>query len=1466
MADRIDELYIQIESDSSIATKAIGKLVSSLKVLKKELGSGFNASVMNSAVKSFDNVKAKMRDISKDSSLDKMAEKVQKATTIKTESLDKFKASLKGLKADIKIPDTFSGVEKQLNDLLPKYEQLIERQKKAISLNKGEEPNSKAYRSLLYDIEMVLAKQKELSKARLEMSKVDAARTTPTPKKDYIPDEKIFGGSDSPDTLAKIAKMYETIGEKAEKASKSTEKVNKVPVDDPSTRLAEFIEKKTSNLKEDFSARIAEITKMAAKNVEKNFDLSDTIKRSESSLDSLRTRLNSTKESLQQAFDLSRVKEGSDAWEAYQYKIAAVSEKIKLVEENLKAMQDQNAKLDVSGIIADGLDKAAKNVGEVFRQASENIDKNFKVPSSIRELERLIPSLEKKLATLNENLQKDVDQGKVEEGSKAWDNYAYKIGMVNSKLDITRKKLSELRLLERQLQEADVAPTADTKSTAEPTKDITTKSLAATVSFTALSKVVGNFSKTLDRMSGKMAGVLTSLYAPLRHVLAEYKSKLGQIGNIFKTLANVVEKATNKIRVKWNNLVHSFSKMVMRRALYAVLTTINDAMGSLANFAGVTGQKFNAAMSDMAANARYAGANIVAAFSPLVNSIAPMIDVLVDKMVQAITVMNQFFAALTGQSVYVKAKKVVTDYAESVKKATKAQKDLVLGIDELNINNPDKNNEGGAGAEGDLYEWEEAPVLNSIKEFADKVKGIFDKLFDPLKKAWDKAGDYVISGFKYMVSEIGKLAAAIGEDFLTMWQEDATVKIFENILGIIGDIEYTIGNLARNFREAWQENNTGLEIFRNMRDILGILIEHVRNVTKYMKDWSETVDFRPMLTSFNSMLESLKPVADFIGGVFEDVMENVVIRYIDWMIEDGIPHLNNTIASIADAFDWQKMRTDMQPVEEAFANLAIAIHEGTVNALGNLGQALAGITNTETFTKFMENIARIINLIDAELVEKVLTALGNCILDIAGALVEFGGSEDFTNFLGKVKEYLDSLTVEDIENIIKGLAIAIASFNFASFVGSGVSNAIKFLTAASSLSGAGGISTLASSLLGLGEGVVILGGVVLHLKALVDVFKDIKKAIKDGNLPSLIGNVAEAIFRILNPAASAGIELWKFILQVTGLGDKIKETWEKVKQTLAPVKEWFKNNITDPVARFFSDLWENIKTIWGKVASWFNENVIEPIVSFFEGFKTRVDQVFEGLWILVKAVWIVASNWFKENVTDPIAEKFSDIKESICTYFNDTWEAIKEAWGAISEWFGTNVVDPLVEVFSPIVDKITEIFGNVWSGIKEGAAACFNGIIGLIEGAINGIIDSINGWLQFFNDIVGWAAGITGDSWGGVSLLDHISINRVEWKANGGFLGSPKSYSLFGMGENGIPEILGTVGGRSAVAGGEEITGIRDQVYESGIAEQALLGQAISLLQVIADKDFNVDLDGRSMVTALNSRSTRNGYSMATIS
>lgn len=59
-------------------------------------------------------------------------------------------------------------------------------------------------------------------------------------------------------------------------------------------------------------------------------------------------------------------------------------------------------------------------------------------------------------------------------------------------------------------------------------------------------------------------------------------------------------------------------------------------------------------------------------------------------------------------------------------------------------------------------------------------------------------------------------------------------------------------------------------------------------------------------------------------------------------------------------------------------------------------------------------------------------------------------------------------------------------------------------------------------------------------------------------------------------------------------------------------------------------------------------------------------------------------------------------------------------------------------------------------------------------------------------------------------------------------------------GENGIPEMAGTIGGKTAVAGGAEITGIKDAVYNTSQQEIELLRQQNELLQGILNKKFGI--------------------------
>mgnify|MGYP004471785719 FL=1 len=86
--------------------------------------------------------------------------------------------------------------------------------------------------------------------------------------------------------------------------------------------------------------------------------------------------------------------------------------------------------------------------------------------------------------------------------------------------------------------------------------------------------------------------------------------------------------------------------------------------------------------------------------------------------------------------------------------------------------------------------------------------------------------------------------------------------------------------------------------------------------------------------------------------------------------------------------------------------------------------------------------------------------------------------------------------------------------------------------------------------------------------------------------------------------------------------------------------------------------------------------------------------------------------------------------------------------------------------------------------------------------------------------------------------IPKISIPRFD---TGGYV--PSRYTMIMAGENGVPEIAGTVGGKTAVAGGVEITGIKDAINATAQQEIALLKQNNQLLQGILEKEFGITSD-----------------------
>lgn len=322
----------------------------------------------------------------------------------------------------------------------------------------------------------------------------------------------------------------------------------------------------------------------------------------------------------------------------------------------------------------------------------------------------------------------------------------------------------------------------------------------------------------------------------------------------------------------------------------------------------------------------------------------------------------------------------------------------------------------------------------------------------------------------------------------------------------------------------------------------------------------------------------------------------------------------------------------------------------------------------------------------------------------------------------------------------------------------------------------------------------------------------------------------------------------------TGLWDGISKGVEDVSIIIEAVwitvTTWIDENVIQPISSFFTGLWEGINSVWNNVATWFNTNVIQPIVNFFSPAIEAVKNFFIGLWNNIKGIWNNVATWFSTNVITPVVNFFSNAVDNIKNFFTNLWGNIKNIWSNVSNWFNTTVIQPVVNFFSTAIDKIKGFFSGLWDGIKKAGINTINSLAGTVENIINGVIDSINFFIEKFNSVGKWASGVTGRDFNFVNEIQHISVPRMY--AEGGF---PED-GLFFANHN---ELVGQFSnGKTAVANnGQIVEGISQGVESANEEQNSLLREQNRLLRMLLEKRSTIDVT--TITNAMSRKNQRDG-------
>ena len=484
-----------------------------------------------------------------------------------------------------------------------------------------------------------------------------------------------------------------------------------------------------------------------------------------------------------------------------------------------------------------------------------------------------------------------------------------------------------------------------------------------------------------------------------------------------------------------------------------------------------------------------------------------------------------------------------------------------------------------------------------------------------------------------------------------------------------------------------------------------------------MIGWADSMNFSPLLESFELLTRKMVKLADFLGGIFEDIMIEGVLKYIKFLIEDAIPHLQETLAEIIDTFNFNALREKLRPLWSAIEEVLEQIHTGVTNTIGNLGKEIARFTNSEEFTDFLQRIVDILNLITAERVEKILTGIGKGILAIAKSIIKFINSEPFMKFLQAIADWIDNHSVDQIAGILEKIANAILLFKFGAFATEKIAGFLKFFAAIKALQdlatiasgfkelGAGmeGAASGAGALAVAGEGLLIVFGEVVGILALKGEFELIKDAtyrLSEGVetlsdkfkvlaeiLGGLhLGNFASNILGPVGILASKLLELSGIMngLSASNFESVMDAVLTKGDTTVAMVKDWFSSVTADVQqnVQTWTDTIRNLTQDEGDLANY--SQTLETLESAFRGTT--------DMTVLSSKI---------------LTQKYQDMTTAIDNYVMQSTDALKKELEDNREYYeskGKNVDDMIAKIDKQAEEEM-QIYQKTQEAVNNSAKA-----------------------------------------------------------------------------------------------------------------------------------------------------------------
>ena len=955
-----------------------------------------------------------------------------------------------------------------------------------------------------------------------------------------------------------------------------------------------------------------------------------------------------------------------------------------------------------------------------------------------------------------------------------------------------------------------------------------------------------NFRDVAAGLSG-----VKKVFGDIKTQLKSLAAHAKKVGSAMLTIAKVPFKpfasAITSVSDKISNLFRSLGRIAFYRAIRSAIKAITEGFKEGVNnayeFSKITNGQLKKSLDGLATSSLYLKNSLGGMVAPLINALAPGIEYIIDKFVDLLNVINQVIAKLTGQKTWLKATRQATEYAGATDKASKANdkfKASLLGIDEINALTDNSSGGSGGGAGGADY--------GSMFEEVSLDDSTFNGFLEDLKKSidegdWEGVGSLISDKFVETMDKIdwdkvyskaSNFGKGLAEFLNGLFETKKNLKTgeLENVFTAVGKTVAGALNTALSFIDSYGETFDWSGFGESLGLGLTTFLKKINwnTALKAAKNWGQGI-----ADSLNSFLDNTdwKEVGTSIKNAIVSA-----ITFLDSLITGtDKTKLENALKDLFTGLDWKSIGNKIVNLIGNAFNLA------TETIAITLKYALSNGSDTGISTKTIKL------LIESAFGTLVGMKIGAGIGTIVGHPVEGALIGATVGFAATFAWQLTSgeITKEDVAKLFINITNAIAEawnntidwviekLPMLSFL-----EKIKLPTANDGEKSAKELYT---------------GFSTTMQDPKYGLMNPLEKSFSSDHASSTFQKAGNKIAVDM----SKGLSTYDFINATNSISSSLTSTGAKEKYNSAGSTiakntiEGFKSYDTSGATTSFSSSLVNSSALtkYNSSGSTIAKNTVI-------GFK---DYDFSG-----------ATSSFSSSLKDTAAlPKYntagSAIAKSTVTGFKDY--DFSGATSSFSSSLKSSAALPKYNTAGSAIAKNTVIgFKNYdFSGAtnklsnslttSDAKTSFTNAGSKAAQSFSNGFKNSVK--LQFAVNTKTSADG----NHGVIQYTVNGKVMQEEYYAGGGF---PTEGQYFIAREAG-PELVGTMGGHTAVANNDQIVeGISSGVYEANQEQNALLRQQNALLQQLLAKDTTATVSVSSVISAADRYNRRMGKTVVPVS